>query len=424
MKPTAWLTTFLALMTAVPLMALPPGTITDEAAVPPYTLPDPLLCADGSRVKDAATWEQKRRPETLRLLEDHIFGKTILALPPGHRWVVREEKKGARAGKATRLRVAQLLTGKEDGPQIEWLVYLPTAAPGPVPLFIGLNFEGNYVTTDEPDIPLPTHWVANKKTTGITDNKAAEKARGSGTAQWHYDMALDAGFGVMTAAYCAIEPDFPEGINEGVHTFAPRQESGDWGAIGAWAWGMSRALDWALTEPRIDGKRIMAMGHSRLGKTALWAGAQDTRFALVISNDSGAGGAAPSRRLFGETVAVLNTNFPNWFCLNHRRYNGKESECPVDHHQLLALIAPRPLLVHSATLDLWADPKGEFLSTVAATPVYRLLGVEGMRESQWPAADQLIDSRIGYFLRTGVHDVTTADWQSYITFAKKHLARP
>lgn len=409
-----------SLLTLLHLMAAPPPNY-DEAKVPPYTLPDPLVCEDGTKVADAEAWKTKRRPELLRLFEKEVYGHTPLGRPAEMTFVPVSEKKDARGGKAVRLETDVRLFGKADGPTLRLLVYLPAAAEKPVPVFLALNFEGNHAVTTEPDIPLPAGWVPNNRGANLQDNQPSEKTRGVQADRWQIDYALAHGYGVATAYYGDLDPDFDDGFKNGVHAVTGVPKEGEWGSIGAWAWGLSRAQDWLETEPRVDAKKVIVMGHSRLGKAALWAGAQDERFALVISNNSGAGGAALSRRIFGETVEDLNVRFPHWFTPAYHRWNGRESECPVDQHQLIALLAPRPMLITSATEDQWADPKGEFLAGLAAGPVYELLGRAGLAVTEPPPPEKLLDTPVGYFLRTGKHDVTLADWQAYVTFADKHL---
>ncbi len=403
--------------------SLPAQTISDEARVTPYALPDPLVCQDGTAVTSAQLWREKRRPELLRLFAREEYGKTLVGRPKKMRFVVREEKREARGGKATRLRVGILFEGREEGRQMELLVYLPNHVPGRVPVFLGLNFDGNYTVTDEPDIPLPKHWVNGLGPNRVTNHSAVEAGRGTLQGLWQIDYALEHGYGIATAGYGEVEPDAPGHAKEGPRGLGPTPGANDWGSVGAWAWAMSQAMDYLQTNPRVDAKRVAVTGFSRLGKATLWAAAQDERFALIVSNESGAGGAALHKRIFGETAANLTHNFPHWFCPNFSRYADNEAALPIDQHELLALLAPRPALIISATEDLWSDPKGEFLSGVAASPVYRLLGVEGIGQNEWPAPQQLLSSRIGYYLRPGKHDVTLEDWQAMVTFADIYLKK-
>lgn len=407
----------LLVLSIAPPMSAAQEANYDEAKVPRYTLPDPLRATDGSEIADEAAWREKRRPELMRLFESEVYGRTPLGRPEGMRWRTVAEKTDARGGKAIRREIEIDLFGRDDGPKVRLLVYLPAAAKEPVPVFLGLNFEGNHATTTEPDVPLPSGWVPNNRGAGLADNQPSEKTRGAQADRWLYDLALDRGFGVATAYYGDLDPDFHDDFKNGVHAVTGAPKEGEWGSIGTWAWGLSRMLDVLEKEPGVDGKKVIVMGHSRLGKTALWAGAQDERFAAVISNNSGCGGAALSRRAYGETVARINTSFPHWFTSGYKKWNNREGDCPIDQHELIALIAPRPVLVTSATEDRWADPKGEFLSLLGAHPVYRLLGTAGLAAAEQPPPDKFINGPLAYLLRTGAHDVTRADWQAYLDFA-------
>lgn len=410
------------------LPALSQEAIYDEARIPAYTLPDALTMADGRKVASAGEWRAERRPELVRLFETHIYGRAPQPTTPVTAEVF-EQSEDALGGKARRRQVAVYLTGRRDGPRVDVLIYLPRQARGPVPAFLGLNFAGNQAVNADPAIRLSESWMRESRGENVLNNRATEASRGSSSSRWPVEMILARGYALATAYYGDIDPDFDDGFRNGIHPwFYTGKQTGpapdEWGSIAAWAWGLSRILDVIETSNDglgIDAKRVAVIGHSRLGKTALWAGAVDERFALVISNDSGCGGAALNRRRFGESVRRINTSFPHWFCDNYLQYNDNEDALPVDQHELIALMAPRPVYVASAEEDRWADPKGEFLSAKLAGPVYALFGYEGLPAEEMPAVNHPVAGRIGYHIRTGKHDVTDYDWTQYLGFADRQM---
>jgi (4-O-methyl)-D-glucuronate---lignin esterase len=406
----------------------------DESKVVPYTLPDPLILQNGKPVRDAATWFNDRRPEILHLFETQVFGRSP-TIKLAVRYVVTSVDKNALGGLAIRKQVTAYFTNSPEGPAMRILIFLPAHAAKPVPVFAALNFGGNQTVNADPGIDLNSLWVPDALSTQggnpsapTFHEHAGEKTRGSAEHMWQVEKIISRGYALATANYGDIEPDFAGGISRGVRPlfFAQGQTEpvpDEWGAEGAWAWGLSRIADYLETEKDIDGKKISVMGHSRLGRAALWAGAQDSRFAIVISNESGKAGASLYRRSFGEPIAHLNIAFPHWFCGNFHQYTDHDDKVPVDGHMLLALVAPRPVYVASAEDNAGADPRGEFLGAVAAGPVYELLGKNSLGTNQWPQMNHPIMKTIGYHLRTGKHDVTEYDWEQYLNFADMHFGK-
>jgi len=368
----------------------------DEDKIPPYELPDPLVFNSGKPVRNARQWTNKRRAEILEIFASEMYGH-IPARPDGlHFRTVSQEMVYDGIGIKKTVRIYL------DEAEQHWfdvLIHLPAHSEGPVPMMVGLNFKSNDATLDE-----------------------------RASARWPYEMALKAGFGVATAWRDAIEPDGPqslaysaEGICKDGGVRSWYHQGGDWGAISAWAWALSRIADYLETDPAVDNDRLVVFGHSRLGKTSLWVGANDERFSIVISNCSGCCGAAISRRVIGENFAQIATVFPHWFTPEFYKYKANEASFPADQHWLASLAAPRPLYIVSATEDKWADPYGEWLTARNVAPVYALFGKSGV-DSQMPAPDcPDNDADVAYHIRTGVHSITAFDWQQYLDFASRHF---
>jgi hypothetical protein len=387
----------------------------DEAKVGTYTLPDPLVNQEGKRVATKAAW-RTRRQEILHLFANNVYGQTP-AKTVTLRFEPIEIDSSALDGRAIRKQVAIWLTDYPQLPPINVLIYSPQSAKKPVSAFLGLNFSGNHTVLADPAIRLPLGWVARTNDQKI-NNRATEADRGRAASSWSVDSLITHGYALVTAYYGDIEPDFPQGWWSGIRSvLGDTSRADNWGAVSAWAWGMSRILDYLQTDPLIDGKRVIAFGHSRIGKAALWAGAQDERFAGVVGNEAGEGGAALSRRWYGETVERINNHFPHWFSTHYKSYNNRVADLPVDQHELLALVAPRPLYIASADGDQWSDPGGEFLSAVQTDPIYKLFGKTGLGTTIFPALNQSIGQTVRYHIRSGKHDVTPYDWQQYLRFA-------
>ena len=402
--------------------AQPKGYIYEESKVVNYSLPDPLICNDGKKVENKNLWDEKRRNEILRLFKDDVYGNSPQQ-PFRTDFKVIEKETSALGGNATRRQVVIKVSNANRSLDINLLIYSPNGVKSPVPAFLTINFHGNHTVNSDPEIKITQSWVRNRN--GIKNNRAREMDRGISSSRWSINQIIESGYAFATFYYGDVDPDFHDGFKNGVHglfetEIKTKRKDTDWGSIAAWAWGLSRCMDYIQEDSLFDHKQIAVMGHSRLGKTALWAGAIDERFALIISNNSGCGGAALSRRRFGETVKRINTSFPHWFCENYKKYNENEEKCPVDQHMLISLAAPRPVYIASAEGDLWADPKGEFLSAIGAEPVYKLFGY-GLGATEQPSVNEPVHGRIGYHIRSGKHDVTEYDWEQYLKFADKHF---
>ncbi len=398
----------------------------DESKVPLFEVPDPLTSFSGEKINNAQDWARERKPELLQFFEKKVYGKVPGKLDDFSVKVL-EHSDQAINGKAKRKQVE--LTFERNSKKLSFtiLIYTPKKV-AKAPVFLGHNFYGNHTISTDENVIISKAWARNNETFGIEENKLSEKSRGVRSSRWAIEKIIDGGFGLATIYYGEVDPDKND-FSDGVHRLLydeQQQEpnTGEWGSIAGWAWGLSRAMDYFSQDSEIDESQVIVFGHSRLGKASLWAGVTDTRFAAVISNDSGCGGAALSKRRYGETINVINNSFPHWFCRNFRSYNENEEALPVDQHQLLALIAPRPLYVASAQEDRWADPHGEFLSAHYATPVYTLFGKEGIPSNKMPETNKPIQNTVAYHVRTGKHDVTDYDWEQYISWAKKFVVGP
>ncbi len=389
---------------------------------PHANLPDPLRMFDGRRVDTTEQWRDERRPELKGLFEFYMYGAAPPA-PHGVQSRIERTDDAYFGGKATKKEVTISFDPK-GAPEIHLLLIVPNGRKRPAPAFVGLNFHGNHTLVDDPTVALPAVWMPNG-TPGAVDHRATDAGRGKEIGVWNLEGSIDRGYAVATF-YCGdVDPDKPD-FSDGVHPHylpAGQTKPGphSWGTIAAWAWGISRAVDYLVTDEAIDPRRIAVVGHSRLGKTALLAAAMDERIALAIPLQAGCGGTAPSRSTVGESVRQINDHFPHWFCDTFKEFNEQVERLPFDQHSLVALVAPRPVLFANAVEDQWANPAGQFAVLRAAEPVYRLLGVGGQGVERMPEPGRLVGDRLGYFIRPGKHSMTRQDWEVFWDFADQHF---
>jgi hypothetical protein len=423
--PTALLPAFLALFVilAVPRAAMPQTNFPAPDKLPSRPeLPDPLVMFDGTRVTTKEQWEAKRRPELKELFQHYMYG-VMPQRPDKVAATVLHEDGRAFGGKATLKEIA-LTIGPAEAPPIHLLLVVPNERKGPAPVFVGMSFCGNHAIVTDPKILIPTTWMYPGP--GVKANKATEEGRGKQIDVWALEQSIDRGYAVATFYNGDIDPDQKD-RREGIRPYwKGDKEAGDATAtIAAWAWGISRAVDYLVTDKDLDAKHIAVVGHSRLGKTALLAAAFDERIALAIPHQAGCGGTAPSRQNDpkAESVPRINTSFPHWFCANFKKFNDDPSKLPFDQNCLAALVAPRPLLFSNAVEDQWANPPGQFEVLKAAEPVYKLLGAGGLDATEMPKPGRLIDSTLGYYIRPGIHSMTKDDWKVFLDYADKHFGK-
>lgn len=393
--------------------------------------PDPLIMRDGAGVKTADEWKTRRVPELRALFEHYMYGRVPKSVPLSAK-VLRTDP-AALGGKAT-LKEVHVDIGLEA--PVHLMVVVPNQRTKPAPCFLGLNFSGNYALVTDPLVEMPRGWVSEKYA-GAPENRAGEAGRGKQVDAWAIEQSIDRGYAVASFFNGDVISDKADLAKEQLKRFLPPGADADAGdapaTIMVWAWAFSRMVDYLATDPDIDARRIAVVGHSRNGKTALLAAAFDERIALCIPSQAGCGGTAPSRvapdwaapqangRPKAETVAVINKNFPHWFCGNFKAFNEATERLPFDQHALVALCAPRPVLISCATEDLWSNPPGQFAMLKAADPVYRLVSGDGIGAGEMPEVGRLLDSRLGWFIRAGKHSMTREDWKAWLDYADKWL---
>lgn len=399
-----------------PGLALPPAA--DLASQP--ELPDPLVALNGRVVTSPRQWRE-RRAELLRLFEHYVYGP----IPPRPRDFAARmigEHDDFLGGKAT-LRLVRLDCGAGAGPQIDLILVVPRSASSkPVPVFLAMNFCGNHALTDDPRVPLGRNWLG--RCPGTQDGRATDACRGTQAKDWPLEEIVARGFALASFASADVDSDRGD-VSDGLYRWLAKGDPAenrpaDRGTLAAWAWGFHRCVDYLVADPDIDSKRIAAVGHSRNGKTALLAAAFDERIAIAFPHQAGCGGTAPSRGTLGESVKAINDRFPHWFNARFKEFNDAPERLPLDQHCLVALCAPRPVLISAAKEDEWSNPPGQYDVAKAATPVYELLGAEGVRGSRMPPTGRVVGGELAYVIRPGKHSMTAGDWGAFMNFADAH----
>jgi hypothetical protein len=428
MRTTMLLLAFLGACAAPP--PEPKRDYPEPSALPPRPeLPDPLVSFDGKKIESKEAWESVRKPELKALFQHYMYG----VLPPVTEvsGSVRRTDEKAFGGKATLKEVVLTIAGPK-GPKIDLLLVIPNKRDAAVPVFCGLNFSGNHSLVEDPAVALPTSWMrAGGKGEEVVNNKATEKGRGKNIGTWALEQSIDRGYAVATVYYGDIFPDKPD-FNDGVYPqfHAPKEgqkSPGDTacGAVAMWAWGVHRIIDYLVTQPELDAKRIAVTGHSRLGKTALLAAAFDERIALAIPHQAGCGGTGPSRSKNpkAESVKRINSSFTHWFDDHFKKFNDDVDRLPFDQNCLLAVCAPRPVLYTNGVEDQWANPGGQFDMMKSASVVYKLYGKEGLSAAEPPPVGTLVNSTLGYYIRTGPHISDPDYWKTFLDYADHYFKK-
>jgi dienelactone hydrolase len=379
------------------LSAKRPGVNYREEQVPAYVLPELLTMADGRPIRQAEDWPA-RRAELLELFREQVYGRSPAA-PAAMRFETVEIDPQAMEGMATLKRVHIHFSDAPEAPVLRLTMFVPNRRQGPAPAFL---------------------LICNR---GVENIDPTRKIRRD---FWPAERIVERGYIAAAFFNGDVAVDKYDGFSGGIHALLQRPEErlpSSWGTLAAWAWGAARVMDYWESDADVDTSRCVVTGHSRGGKTALWAAAEDSRFAMAVSNESGCGGAALSRRCYGETLSIINRAMPHWFCSRFHDYNGREEALPIDQHQLIALIAPRAAYISSADQDLWADPRGEFLAAQAASPAYELLGRGGLgKNSAMPGLNEpLLGDGLAYHIREGEHTYSLYDWECHMDMADREF---